>query len=140
MLFRFDPFDQLDRLHRTERAPGLLAMDAVRSDDNVYVYFDAPGFERDDIDLTVERNAVTVVGTRRWIAGDDTTLVNERAQGTFRRHIEFGDTVDVDAIEAELTNGVLTLTLPLREGAKARSIDIATSAASSRQLETSATG
>lgn len=137
MIFRFDPFDQL---HRAERAQGLLAMDAVHSDDHVDVYFDAPGFERDDIDLTVERNAVTVVGTRRWFAGDDTTLVNERPQGTFRRHIQFGDTVDVDAIEAELANGVLRLTLPVKEGTKARSIEITTGDSSGRRLEATTTG
>lgn len=99
MLFRFDPFDQQ---HRAERAPGLLAMDAVHS--------------------------------------DDTTLVNQRPQGTFRRHIQFGDTIDVDAIEAELANGVLRLTLPVKEGAKARSIEITTGDSSGRPLEATATG
>ncbi|MDW3221158.1 MAG: Hsp20/alpha crystallin family protein [Acidimicrobiales bacterium] len=132
MLFRFDPFDQL---HRSERTPGLLAMDAVRKDDTVFVYFDAPGVERDDIELTTEKNSITVETTRRWYDVESDTLVNERPQGTFRRHVQFGDEVDIDSIDAVLENGVLTLALPLKEDATARSIDIRTSSNSAEELE-----
>lgn len=123
MLFRFDPFDQIPR---GERTPALLAMDAVRNDDHVYVYFDAPGVTRDDLELTVEKNAVTVEASRRWYGVDNQTLVTERPQGSFRRHIQFGDNIDLDGIEAELADGVLTLTVPVREDAKSRTIDVRT--------------
>ena len=46
MLFRFDPFDSFDNL---ERRPSMLTMDAVRTDDEVMVYFDAPGFADEDV-------------------------------------------------------------------------------------------
>jgi HSP20 family protein len=135
VLFRFDPFEQFERL---DRRAAMLAMDAVRTEDKVYVYFDAPGIEPDDVDLTVEKNAVTVEATRRWYDTDSQTLTSERPQGAFKRQIQFGEHVDVEAISASLDKGVLTLTVPVKEGSKPRSIEIDTSSSSGKkQLETS---
>ncbi len=134
VLFRFDPFDPTER--SGARQPAMLAMDAVRNDDTVFVYFDAPGLSDDDIELTVEKNAVTVEASRRWHAGNQQILTSERPQGVFRRQIQFGENVDTDGISAELEHGVLTLSVPVKEGSKPRSISIGTSGGS-RQLETS---
>lgn len=122
MLFRFDPFDAIENFDR--KRPTMLAMDAVRTDDEVYVYFDAPGFGIDDIDLTIEKNSITVEASRRWYDADQQTLFSERPQGAFRRQIQFGDTLDVDELTATLEHGVLQLTLPVKEGTKPRKVDI----------------
>lgn len=126
MLFRFDPFDTLDKSF--ERTPRMLAMDAVRDDEQVYVYFDAPGFDIDDIDISVEHHGVTIEATRRWYDADQQTLTSERPQGTFRRQIHFGDALDVEQLNASLDRGVLTLTVPVKEGTTPRKIEIETSA------------
>lgn len=126
MLFRFDnfdtPFDNFAGMER--RRPQMLAMDAVRDDDDVFVYFDAPGFDIDDIDLTIEKNAVTVEASRRWFDADQRTLTSERPQGTFRRQIQFGENLDVDSLKATLDRGVLQLVIPVKEGTKPRKVDI----------------
>lgn len=132
MLFRFDPFEQFDKI---DRRSSMMAMDAVRNDDTVYVYFDAPGLDVDDIELTVEKNALTVEASRRWYDADQRTLTSERPQGTFKRQLQFGDSVDLEAITATLDKGVLTLEMPIKEGSKARSIEVSAGASSERELE-----
>lgn len=134
VLFRFDPFEQFDKF---DRRSAMLAMDAVRDDEKVYVYFDAPGLESEDIELTIERSAVTVEATRRWFPGEQQTLTSERPQGTFRRQIQFGDNIDTEHISASLDNGVLTLEAPIKEGTKPRSIEVATTKSSQKELEAS---
>jgi HSP20 family protein len=127
VLFRFDPFDQLDRFGQRQ---SILAMDATRNEDEVLVYFDAPGVDADDIDITVEKNAITVEATRRWFDTDVKTLTSERSQGTFKREIQLGDHLDTDQIEAKLDKGVLTLAIPVKEGTKPRPIEVKTVSAS----------
>jgi len=134
MLFRFDPFDTIDRKFQTPQS--MLAMDAVRNGDTVFVYFDAPGLDAEDLNLTIEKNSVTVEASRRWVSTDSKTLTSERPQGTFRRQIQFGDQVDIDKLEATLDRGVLTLAVPVAEGSKPRTIEIATGSSTERQLET----
>jgi HSP20 family protein len=134
VLFRFDPLDTFDTLDK--RRPQMLAMDAVRADDQVVVYFDAPGFDLDDIDVTIENHAVTVEATRRWYDADQQTLTSERPQGSFRRQIQFGEQLDVEQLDATLDQGVLRLTIPVKEGSKPRKIEIESNDRT-RQLETS---
>lgn len=130
MLFRFDPFDTMNQVDR--RSPSVLAMDAVRTDDAVFVYFDAPGVDPDDMELTVERNEITVETSRRWNDPDSHTLTSERAQGVFRRRIQVGDNLDTDKLEARLDQGVLTLEIPLKEDTKPRSVSISSESESTQ--------
>jgi hypothetical protein len=57
-------------------------------------------------------------------AEGDEVIVSERRQGTFTRRVPLGDGVDTDRIEAAYDHGVLTLTLPVAEQAKARKIAV----------------
>ncbi|MEQ8839554.1 MAG: Hsp20 family protein [Acidimicrobiales bacterium] len=134
MLFRFDPFDQLDRFGRPQ---SMLAMDATRTDDEVNVYFDLPGVMPEDLDITVEKNAVTIEASRRWFDADAKTVASERPQGTFKRELQLGEHLDSDALKAKLENGVLTLSVPIKEGTKPRSISVSTRDGEAKELSTS---
>src|SRR5689334_9976015 len=114
MLMRTDPFRELDRL--TERVmgtamrPAAMPIDAYRSGEEFVVEFDLPGVNAESIDLTVEKNVLTVHAERKRSGGDDVELlVGERPQGTFSRQLFLGDTLDTDRIDARYTDGVLTL-------------------------------
>ena len=131
MLMRFDPFRELDRLTQQAFGPAsalrsaVMPMDAYRQGDQFVVHFDLPGVDPSTIDLTVERNVVTVSAERRWQAADDQkVVVSERPQGTFSRQLFLGDTLDSDAIEAGYDNGVLTLTIPVAAKAKPRKVEV----------------
>jgi len=132
MLMRTDPFRELDRLTQqvlgTAARPAAMTMDAYRDGDNFYVHFDLPGIKADSIDLTVEKNVLTVRAERVPVAPDSAEMiVSERPSGTFSRQVFLGESLDADKIAADYTAGVLTLTIPVREAAKPRSIQITSS-------------
>ncbi len=102
-----------------------MPIDAYRRSDEFIVELDLPGVDADSIDLTVERNVLTVHAQRRRSAdGDIELLVGERPQGTFSRQLFLGDTLDTANIDADYTDGVLTLKLPVAERAKPRRVPI----------------
>jgi HSP20 family protein len=130
MLMRTDPFRELDRFAQqvlgTPTRPAAMPIDAYRRADEFVVELDLPGVDPGSIDLTVERNVLTVHADRRRAEGDDVELlVGERPQGTFSRQLFLGDTLDTDRIDAAYTDGVLTLRLPIAERAKPRRVPVA---------------
>jgi HSP20 family protein len=131
MLMRFDPFRELDRLTAATAWPTstrpALPMDAYRRGDQFVVHFDLPGVDASTIELTVEKNVLTVRAERSWQRGEgDEVVVSERPQGSFTRQLFLGETLDTDAISAGYENGVLTLTIPVAEKAKPRKVEIST--------------
>jgi len=131
MLMRTDPFRDLDRLTQqimgTPARPAAMPIDAYRRGEEFIVELDLPGVEASSIDLTVEKNVLTVHARRERTDVDDVELlVAERPQGTFSRQLFLGDTLDSDRIDARYHEGVLTLRLPIAERAKARRVPINT--------------
>ena len=130
MLMRTDPFRDVDRLAQqlfgTAARPAAMPMNAYRKGHNFFVQLDLPGVKQDSIDLTVEQNVLTVRAQRQAIdAADDVeVLLNECPAGTFTRQVFLGDTLDADRIEADYTGGILTLTIPVREAAKPRRVEV----------------
>ena len=129
MLMRTDPFRELDRLTSqvfgTPARPTAMPMDAYRKNDSFLVQFDLPGIDPDSIDLTIERNVLTVHASRTRPSGDDVEmLAAERSYGTFSRQLFLGDSLDVDALQADYTDGVLTLRIPVAEKAKPRKVTV----------------
>jgi HSP20 family protein len=129
MLVRTDPFRELDRLTQqvlgTTARPAAMPMDAYRQGDTFYVHFDLPGVSADSIDLTAEQNVLTVRAERRPEQPEEAEmLISERPAGVFTRQVFLGDTLDADNIGADYNSGVLTLTIPVREQAKPRSIQV----------------
>lgn len=129
MLMRFDPFRDLDRLFDsaggTTAGPRPLPMNAVRRGDELHVTFDLPGVAADEIDLSVERNQLTLTVERRVEQDEgDEWLVRERPAGRFSRQVLLGDNLDPDHLEATYTDGVLRLVIPVAEQAKPRRISI----------------
>ena len=87
---------------------------------------EAPGLKREDIDLTVENNTLTIRGERRKdeAISEDRYHRVERAFGPFSRSFTLPTTVDADRVRAEYRDGVLTVTLPMREEARPRQIQV----------------
>lgn len=130
MLMRFDPFRELDRLNQGLTPPGSsrtssMPMDAYREGDQFVVEFDLPGVDPGSIDLTVEKNALTVRAQRSWEPKESQeVLISERPQGTFTRQLFLGEGLDSEKIQAAYDNGVLRLTIPVAEKAKPRKVQI----------------
>lgn len=129
MLMRTDPFRELDRLTSqvfgTPARPAAMPIDAFRTGDTFVVEFDMPGVSADSIDLTVERNVLTVHAKReRHTAEAAELIVAERPFGTFSRQLFLGDTLDTEHITARYTDGVLRLEIPVAEQAKPRKVAV----------------
>src|SRR5215204_5930350 len=99
-------------------------MDAYRDGDSFVVHFDLPGVDPDSIDLSVDRDELTVRAERRWGFEGRELVARERPQGTFSRTLFLGESLDADRIEADYDRGVLTLRIPVTEEAKARKIQV----------------
>ncbi|WP_020664041.1 Hsp20/alpha crystallin family protein [Amycolatopsis benzoatilytica] len=130
MLIRTDPFAQFDRLTQqffsgAGTASRTVPMDAYRSGDEYVVQFDLPGIARDSIDVSVERNVLTVRAERAGVAVEDAQVqVSERPRGKFSRQLFLGDTLDTTRIAADYIDGVLTLRIPVSEKAQPRKIAV----------------
>ena len=139
MLMRFDPLRELDRL--VQQTPGgdrlpVMPMDAYRHEDRFLVHFDVPGVDPSSIDLTVEKDVLTVSAERRWQRAEgDQVLVSERPQGSFSRQLFLGEGLDADHIEASYDNGVLTVTIPVAERAKPRRVEISSGGSKARAIQ-----
>ena len=128
MLMRTDPFRDLDRLTQqvfgTATRPAFMPMDAWRSGDVFHIEFDLPGVSTDSIDLDVERNVLTVRAERDQPSNEEEMIAAERPRGVFSRQIILGDNLNLDAVEASYTDGILHLVIPVAEKAKPRKISI----------------
>lgn len=129
MLMRYDPFREIDRFTEglfgnAARTPWM-PMDAIRYDDRVEVHFDLPGVRQDSIDLTVERNVLTVKAERQWLPPEGTeVLTRERTQGSFSRQVLLSEALDADRVDARYDQGVLTVSIPVAERAKPRKVEV----------------
>jgi HSP20 family protein len=130
MLMRTDPFRELDRVAQqvlgTTARPAAMPIDAYRKGDEFVALFDLPGLDADSINLTVERNVLTVHAERRRPDAEEVELlIGERPHGTFSRQLFLAETLDTERIAADYTDGVLRLMIPVKEQAKPRRVDIA---------------
>ncbi|TML87072.1 MAG: Hsp20/alpha crystallin family protein [Actinobacteria bacterium] len=140
MLMRSDPFREFDRL--TDQLSGnarlpVMPMDAYKQGDEFLVHFDLPGVESSSIDLTVEKNVLTVSAERAWQRENGIDVIAaERPQGKFSRQLFLGDGLDVDHVEAGYDNGVLTIRIPVADQAKPRRVEVS-SGGDAKQIEAS---
>jgi len=85
-----------------------------------------PDIRRDDIDIRVEDNTLTITGEKKV---DETVKQDqfhriERVYGSFTRSFSLPATIDTEKVKADYKNGVLTITLPMREEAKPKQIQV----------------
>ena len=136
LLTSIDPFaGEFDRLAQrvfgtTNGATGtrsVMRMDGIRRKDDVLLRFDLPGIDAGSIDVTVDRGVLTVSANRsEERAEGENQFIRERMTGSFIRRVRLSDQVDADSIDAEYTNGVLSVRLPLVAQAQPRKVEIRT--------------
>jgi HSP20 family protein len=124
-----DPFRQLDRLTSQlvsgTRTPMGMALDVWQADDGYHVALDLPGVDPADVEITSERNMLTIRADRRpeYEQGQN-VLVAERPQGTFTRQLQLAESLDTQKVQARYANGVLHLIIPVAEAAQPRRIEV----------------
>jgi HSP20 family protein len=127
MLLGTDPNLQWSRFAELfdGQTPTLAAMDAYRLGDVVTVDFELPGVDPSTIDVQIERGELRLTAQRRRTAPEGAQyLVRESSDAKVSRRLMLGDVLDVDHVDAEYHDGILTLRIPLSESAKPRRIDV----------------
>ena len=108
-------------------APGWVPLTDIFEDANgLKIVTELPGLKPEDVKLTLENRTLTIRGEKRQMAEEKTTKVHryERSYGAFERSFTLPSTVDANRVEASFEAGVLTVTLPIAEQAKAREISV----------------
>lgn len=101
-------------------------VDIYEEKDNLVLEAELPGMKRDDFELTIENNVVTLKGDRKFekkTEGDNYHRV-ERSFGSFTRSFTLPQNVTADGAKAEFDDGLLRVTFPKREETKAKKIEI----------------
>jgi HSP20 family protein len=126
----FDPFSTMDRLlgrsgfgEGGSRSLGL-PVDVYREGDEFIVEVDVPGMDPDKLDVTVERNMLSIIGERPARHDKADVVLCERPHARFSRQLYLGENLDTAGVEAGYDNGVLTIRIPVSQQARPRKIDI----------------
>lgn len=103
------------------------SVDIYENKDQIVLEAELPGMNREDFDLTVENNVLTLRGERRFGKPDDSDNYHrvERAYGTFSRSFTLPQTVAPENVTAEYKTGVLRVVLQKHKEVKARRIEVA---------------
>ena len=110
----------------TDAAPEVTFPIDIKNEAEAYVINALlPGVTAEDLNIQVQNDVLTIQGEMKHGREEtDSYLLQERPSGKFFRSFELPDAVDANKVEANLTNGVLTLRLPKAEEARPRSIKI----------------
>ena len=153
---RYDPFrdlrslqDEVNRLFSTNLGRGfgdeglsrgawMPSVDIFENKDSIVLEAELPGMNREDFELTVENNVLTLRGERHFEKKDEADNYHrvERSYGSFTRSFTLPQTVSAENAAAEYKDGVLRVTLQKREEVKARRIEIAGEGAGSSPRKT----
>ncbi len=98
-------------------------VDIFENDDGLVVVADLPGVSKENVDVRVENNTLTIKGHAEGICPTEPQY-QEFELLDFFRQFQLSEAVDQDRIKAELKNGVLMLHLPKKEQAKPRQITV----------------
>lgn len=93
---------------------GELSVDVYQTSDNIIVRTMIPGVRKEDMDISISRDSITIRGTRKEdrVISDQDYIVQELYWGSFSRTVRLPHEVDIEHAEASESQGVLTVTLP----------------------------
>jgi HSP20 family protein len=143
-LVRFDPISQVDRFFalplgsimgrwqrptaETEDSESAWTpmLDVSETDTEYLVRADLPAVKKEDVSVTVENDAVTIAGERKFDKEEKSERVHRREsfRGLFSRSLSLPDNADAHGIRAESKDGVLTVHIPKTKNERAKAIEI----------------
>jgi HSP20 family protein len=105
---------------------GVPKVDVIERDAEVVVRAEVPGFEREDLEVSVTDRSVTVKGEHRQEKKEEQGefFRSEISSGSFSRTVALPSDIDADRAEASFKNGILELTLPKLKQASRRKVEV----------------
>jgi HSP20 family protein len=113
------------------------SVDIFENQDKIILEAELAGMKPEEVDISIENNVITLKGERKFEKTEDKDNYHrvERSYGSFVRSFTLPRTVVSDEAEANFENGILSITLPKREEAKARKIEIKGSDAKAKTVK-----
>lgn len=107
------------------------ALDVIERGDAYNILVELPGVSPEQVELRFEQNVLTIRGAKQPMIdsqgdGELRIFAAERVHGSFERSIRLPEYVDAEKIEAQHSNGLLTITIPKAQAAQPRRISIRT--------------
>jgi len=101
-------------------------VDVFENDESIILLIELPGIKKEAVSINIEKNLLSVVANKEDLEKDDSDKISmkEILRGKFKRDFVVPSGVEREKIEAEFKNGILKLTLPKKEEAKPREIEI----------------
>jgi HSP20 family protein len=106
------------------------SMDISETDNEFIITTEMPGLERNDVEVSLEDNVLTIRGEKKMETPPDdkdknqNVHVSERDYGVFYRMIELPVSVDPSAVQATMSNGVLKITIPKPARPESKKIEV----------------
>lgn len=102
------------------------AVELIEEDDEFVLTAELPGLSKDDVNVSVDDNVLTLEGEKRIEREEtrDRTHIRERQYGTFARSFTLPRNVDATKIRADFQDGLMKVHLPKGEAAKSRKIEV----------------
>ena len=115
-----------DLVRNTDTATWSIPLDIVQNSDELVVTASVPGTTKDDIDVSVDDNVLTIRAEAKSSKseGSEGFLLRERRTGSYYRSLRLPETVDYDKADSTFKDGVLTIKLPKLESKRARKLEI----------------
>jgi len=137
----WSPFSELDRMRREmdrlfqelvaspafafSRAGVFPPVNVTQDKDNYYIRAELPGVKPEDLEVTANRNTVSIAGKRYHPREEKASYHRcERPEGEFRRSLSLPTDINAGKVEARYVNGVLTVTVPKAEENKPKQISV----------------
>lgn len=125
-IMRWDPFSELAPRWFGEEIAFNAAFEVKETKDAFVFKADLPGIKAEDLDVKLTQNRLTVSGKREAEKTEkgDTFYTYERSYGSFTRSFTLPEGVAAEKIDADLKDGVLTVTLPKKPEAQPKQIAV----------------
>ena len=124
--FWTDPLANFFDHRATDNRETGLKVDLAEKENHYAISAELPGVKSEDLNVSVEKDVLSISAEKRddFDGKEDGVYRRERSYGRVSRSFHLGNQVDVDKINAEYKDGVLTLTLPKVEAAKPREVKV----------------
>ena len=103
-----------------------LPLDAYSTEKEIVIMASLPGVKPEDVEITIEGEALSIKGEIPEPAADVDYILRERRYGPFSRTLTFNIPVQADKAEASFKDGLLTLSVPKAEEIRPRTIKVKT--------------
>jgi len=127
-----DEINQLFNIDRYPAARGIFdrslspAMDVIEDQEGYTIHMELPGVDQKDLEITMASQVLTIKGEKGGNKEEKKgkSFRKESWSGSFQRTLPLPNSVDPDKIKADLSKGILTITVPKREEARPKQISV----------------